>query len=616
MSPAAALGCFAVAIAGLAPYAPAPAATVPSGLSDLPVVAGLQAPVGLAFLPDGRLFVIEQQTATVRLVIPADTIIVSEPATPILTLPDVNTVGAERGLLGIAVDPGWPNRSFVYLQYNHDGDSKIRISRFRVTGDLDRTGFGSLAIDPASRFDVLTDAPDNAPNHNGGTLRFGPDRMLYASLGEDGVRCAAQNTGSLRGVILRLDVSRLPTLPGGPAPKALIAAPGNPFAAHPDSNARLVWAFGLRNPFRFHVDMPTGDLFVADVGEYDWEEVDRASAGGLNFGWPHYEGPALFGQSCSDNNFAFSAPIHAYNRHGTTASIIGGVVYRRPAIGVDRLPAFYEGDYFFNDYYLGFLRRLTGSGNAWTLSAAVPGQPNTTDWGTGFKQVSDWAVSPSGALWYCRQSDDRFGAGTGEIRRIVFSPGAAPVIVSVQATAGPDGRSATLRWLTDIEADSRVDYGTDPAILDQSVAQTPRVLDHAVSLGGLEPETVYFYRVSSTAAGGGTTVAPDPKSPPNDFLTFPLPGTVRLLAPFPSPAVGGATLPFDLAHDASVMLRVYDLRGRLVRRLVDGETRGAGANAEPWNGRDDEGRAAPAGIYVVRLGVEGRHFERRFPMIR
>ncbi len=603
---AAALACLAAATDGQAQ------ALLPTGFSDQQMVSGLSDPVGMALLADGRLLVIEQRSATVQLVIFGALTLTH----PILTVPEVNASGAEQGLLGIAIDPGWPARNFIYLQYDHAGDAKIRISRFRVTGDLDFSNGGGLAISPASRYDILADVPDNAPNHNGGTLRFGPDGMLYASLGEDASRCAAQDSVSLRGVILRLDVSQLPADPGGPAPKALIAAAGNPFAAHPDSSARLVWALGLRNPFRFHIDGPTGDLFIADVGEQTWEEVDVASAGGLNFGWPHYEGPALFDQSCSDANAGFVPPIHAYDRSGTPASIVSGGLYRGPAAGTHRFPSYYDGDCFFNDYYQGFLRRLMYSAGAWSIAAPVPGQPSALDWGTGLRHVSDWLVGPTGALWYCRQSNDLFQAGTGEIRRIVHEAGAPPAIAFVQATPGEDGRTATIRWLTDVTADSRVDYGVDPGALDQSVAQTAFVLDHAVFLADLQPETRHFYRVFSSTSLGATSIAPDPKSPPYDFTTLPLAAVTRLLPPFPSPAPGSATFSYQLARSAVVTLRLYDVRGCLVRTLVGGEARVAGGNAETWDGRDEDGHEAPAGIYVVRLGVEGEHLERRLALIR
>lgn len=609
---AARAGAVVAALAILILGAPdrASAGTVPIGFTDLSMVPDLNAPVGLTFLPDGRLLVIEQGAATVQLV----KFGVVNTATPILTVPEVETTGGEQGLLGIAVDPGWPLRPYLYFHYDHVGDFHIHIARFTVTGDLDFTGNGGLAIDPGSRYDLLTDIPDGAENHNGGTLRFGPDGMLYVSLGEDATRCAAQDSVTLRGVILRLDVSGLPAGPGGPAPKAVIAAPGNPFSAHPNLNARLVWAIGLRNPFRFHIDMPTGDLFIADVGEGTWEEIDIAQSGGLNFGWPHREGPVAFNQSCPDNNSAFIPPIYAFNRTGMSAAIISAGRYRRPATGIDRFPSSYDGDYFFMDYYQGFLRRLTGSGNSWSIAPIVPGQPDATNWGTGFSYVSDWTLGPSGALWYVRQFDSSFGPNTGEVRRISYASGAAPQIVAVTATPQDDGHSATIRWQTDIPADSRVDYGLDPGTLNASASDAADILQHAVSLTGLEPETDYYFRVTSDAPDGGSTVSPDPGSPPIHFVTLPAP--LQLRAPYPSPAVGSVTLPYDLSADGVVTMRLYDSRGRRIRTIVAGAARSHGGRAEAWDGRDDDGHDAPAGIYIVRLEVAGRHLERRFPFIR
>jgi len=605
-------GAILATLAGLAWCAPrgASAGTVPTGFTDLSIIPSLDAPVGLTFLPDGRLLVIEQKTANVRLVILSS---VTPPPT-ILTVPEVENSGGEQGLLGIAVDPGWPSRPYLYLHYDHQGDFHIHVARFTVTGDLDFTGNGMLAIDTGSRYDILTDVPDGASNHNGGTLRFGPDGMLYASFGEDAVRCAAQDTVSLRGVILRLDITGLPAGPGGPPAKDAIAAPGNPFLTHPNENAHLVWALGLRNPFRFHIDMPTGDVFIADVGEETWEEIDRAPVGGLNFGWPHREGPVAFNQSCPDNNTVFVDPIYAFNRAGTSAAIISAGRYRRPASGIDRFPASYDGDYFFIDYYLGFLRRLTGSGNAWSIAASVPGQPSATNWGTGFEYVSDWALGPSGALFYVRQFDASFQPGTGEVRRISYASGAAPNIGSVTATPEASGHFAVIRWLTDIPSSSRVDFGIDPATLDRSVTDASDVLQHVVLLSGLEPLTSYYLRVTSDAPAGGATTAPDPPSPPLSFTT-PAP-PLQLLAPFPSPAVGAVTLPYDLAADAVVTMRLYDSRGRWVRTLVGASPRSRGNRAETWDGRDDKGHDAPAGVYIVRLEVGGQHLERRFPLIR
>lgn len=382
---------------------------LPDGLTDQLVLGGFSAPVGMAWLPDGRLFVIEQKTAKVRLIANG----ALAPGDPVTTIQDVRTAHPEQGLLGIAVDPGWPARPYIYIHCDQQSTSTIRVSRYTVTGDLAGTGNGALAIDPASRYDLIDDVPDQAGNHNGGTLRFGTDGMLYGSFGDDASGCPAQTPG-LRGVILRMDVSRLPAGGGGPAPRALIIPPGNPFAASPDSNARLVWAYGLRNPFRFAVDASNGALWIGDVGENKREEIDYQTSGGTNFGWPRYEGTLDYDTNCPAQNAVF--PITEYT-HAEGAAVIGGFVYHRPqGAGSGAFPAAYEGDGFFNDYYTGFVRRMVRSGSAWSQAAPVPGQPADNHWGEGFNGVSDWLIGPAGRVWYCRQ-------GTGQIRRIVATAG-------------------------------------------------------------------------------------------------------------------------------------------------------------------------------------------------
>jgi glucose/arabinose dehydrogenase len=402
---------------------PAAAQTaVPTDFADQLVVGSFNIPVALAFLPDGRLFVIEQATARIRLIVNGALAAVD----PVVTVDSVRTAYGEQGLLGIAVDPGWPARPYVYVQYDYIGAPVIRISRFTVGGDLAFGGDGSLTIDPASRHDVMSDLPDQTVIHNGGTLRFGPDGMLYSSLGDDGASCDAQHLAALRGKILRLDVSGLPPGPGGPPDKSLITPADNPFAAHPDPRARLVWQYGLRNPARFHVDPATGDLFIADVGTIYWEEISWAPAPGMNFGWPHYEGPLRTPMTCAGaDSTLFVAPIYAYDRCDggceLGASVISGGLYRRPPSASHAFPPEYDGDYFFTDYYRRFLRRLKRSGNTWSLAPPVPGQSSPTDWGFMFGLVTDFAEGPDGALYYCQQYMPYPAPGSGQVRRIVYT---------------------------------------------------------------------------------------------------------------------------------------------------------------------------------------------------
>ena len=422
-----------LAIAALAAVAilagpEARAQSLPNDFRDSIVVGGVDFPVGMAFLPDGRVLFNEQILGRIRLVVNGTLV-----PTPVVTIPDVRgALYSEQGLLGIAVDPDWPKRPYVYVHYDRLDSTRIRIARFTVTGDLWFTGDGTLSIDPASRHDVLSDIPDASSIHNGGTLRFGPDGYLYDSIGEDGgVPCAAQDSVSLLGVILRLDVSGIPDGPGAAPFKSTITPPDNPFVTHPNENARLVWAMGLRNPFRFYIDPVGGDAFIADVGQGMWDEIDWLPPAdrGSNFGWPLREGPAAFAASCPGQGAVYREPIYYYDT-GTTSAVTGAIPYRRgPTPGPAAFPPAYEGDVFVSDYYAGFLRRLHRTGDTWAVAAPVPGQPNQTTWGTGYLAVADYAIAPDGALWYLRQHDGSVGRSTGMVRRIAFE---APVGVPPQ----------------------------------------------------------------------------------------------------------------------------------------------------------------------------------------
>jgi len=388
---------------------------IPTDFTDQQVMDGLRQPTGMAFLPDGRLLVVEQ-SGGVRMIVEGKLGAID----PVLTVDSV-LVSPEQGLTGIAVDPRWPSRPYVYVYYDAL-ELRCRITRFKAMGDLTAPTSGVLWLDPASRYEVIRDIPDLRLSHNGGSLRFGPDGMLYAGLGEDTFSCASQDTLSLRGVMIRCDLTRLPDGPGGPPDKTLLVPMDNPMASHPNLNARLVWASGLRNPFRFHVDPRDGSLFVADVGWNLYEEIDHITSPGGDYGWPYLEGPAPYVSSCSGIVKAsqFEAPIHYYDRTGFTATVVSGDVYRRGNCFYCSFPNEYVGDYFFSDYYAGFLRRLKHDENGWSLAAPVPGQPDALDWGLGFEQVSDYLVAPDGSLWYCRMARD-YQDGTGEIHRIFYS---------------------------------------------------------------------------------------------------------------------------------------------------------------------------------------------------
>lgn len=501
---------LALALCALAPHASRAQVLVP-GFTDSIVAQSLDLPVAFDFLSGGRLVFVEQYSGRVRLLVNGQ--IAS--TDPVMTVPNI-TITGERGLLGVAVDPQFPARPYLYTHQTSTGNV-IRISRWTLTGDLAGTSGGALSANPASRFDLLANIPDNASNHNGGTVRFGTDGMLYVSIGEDADNCQSQNIDALKGKILRLRTDLLPPGPGT-AFFAQITPPDNPYVARPDSNGRLVYAYGLRNPFRVQVDDVRNCLVIADVGLSDYEEMDLlalpggAGVGmapaGSNFGWPWREGPMSY-MGCGGSEPTSVAPIYAFDRTQLAgASIISGGAYHAQLLG-DNFPNRYEGDIFFSDYYSGDVFRLEWNGAAWAIAAPDSGQADPGKWATGFESVTDWRVGPDGALWACRQYWEGF-RNTGRIERIAWT----------------------------------VNTGVPP----------------------------------------GTT----------------RPGL--RLSSYPSPSRGLVTLAYGAEGVASVTLRVYDVRGRLLRELPATAPTAQGATATiGWDGLDAEGRKVPNGVYYARL---------------
>ena len=398
-------------------------ATLPTDFTDQLIRGSLNLPTGLAFVPDAgvnagrRLFYVEQG-GVVRLLVDGAPGVVD----PSGTVANTVTAGGERGLLGLAVDPRWPTKPYVYFHQSSLLNT-IRIVRYTCTGDLAFTNNGALTVNPATRYELISDAPDVSYKHSGGTLRFAPDSTLFVSLGDDGNSCSAQDTTTLSGVILRLEVRNLPDGAGGPPARALLVPAGNPFPNHPSSNARLVWAMGFRNPWRFHVDagasLPTGRLLVGDVGEESREEIDVIGKAN-NAGWPMFEGNITFTPCSQAVDSGFTTPIYTYDH-----SLSGGLsvltlgIYRRAGLGAGKFPIEYEGDALFSDYFSGWIRRLNWNGSSWVAESA-PGQPSATNWATNALQISDALIAPDGAIWYVKQGIN-YAANTGQVRVIRYT---------------------------------------------------------------------------------------------------------------------------------------------------------------------------------------------------
>lgn len=349
--------------------------TLPSGFSRVQVANGISSPTVMAFAPDGRIFV-AQQNGTLRIVKNGALL-----ATPFLQV-SVNSSG-ERGLIGIALDPNFVTNQYVYLYYTLPDGSRNRISR--VTGNGDVAVAGSevvlLNLDPLS----------SATNHNGGAMHF-KNGLLYVAIGENANGANAQNLDTYHGKILRIN-------PNGSVPA------GNPFTTGSEQRRR-VWAYGLRNPYTFDVQPGTGRIFVNDVGQSTWEEIDDATTGGLNFGWPTAEG--------TSTNPAFTNPVYAYQHgsgDGRGCAITGGVFFN-PA--TTNYPAAYQGRYFFQDLCNRWI-------NVLDLSTPTPTRsPFATGLGGDALSID---VGTDGNLYYLERS-------TGALYKIIYTVNTAPAIVT------------------------------------------------------------------------------------------------------------------------------------------------------------------------------------------
>jgi glucose/arabinose dehydrogenase len=319
---------LAVAVVGLRCRAPQDGGQ--AGLALVPVVRGLEAPVALT-APDGdpRLFVVEQP-GRIR-VIRGGTLL----PRPFLDLTAGVRAGGERGLLGLAFHPRFAENGRFYVDYT-DRNGDTRVERYTAAPGAD-------TADPASAQLVLAVTQPYA-NHNGGDVAFGPDGMLYVGMGDGGSggdpHGNGQSLATLLGKLLRLDVDHAEpyTVPAD-----------NPFVGRARARPEI-WAYGLRNPWRFAFDPDAHTLYIADVGQNAWEEVDVAPAasGGLDYGWNRMEGTHCYGLAPCRRE-GLTLPALEYG-HRDGCAVVGGFVYRGRAIEA------LAGRYLYSDYCGGWLR--------------------------------------------------------------------------------------------------------------------------------------------------------------------------------------------------------------------------------------------------------------------
>jgi uncharacterized repeat protein (TIGR01451 family) len=341
-------------------------------LIPISLAAVFTQPIAMAQAGDGRLFIVEQAGVIKALDRPYETMT----ATTFLDITDRVESGDEKGLLALAFHPNYDENGYFFVNYTHrDGEQLYsRLARFQVTADPAVADAGSELI--------LLQLAQPYENHNGGDLAFGEDGYLYASFGDGGSaddpQNNAQNPQTLLGSMLRLDVDGGGSPPDCGGPTANYTLPANPLADGAGNNCDEIWAIGLRNPWRFSFDRQTYDLFIADVGQDQWEEVNfqPANGGGENYGWRCYEGSQPYiSDGCDPNVITYTMPIAEYNQANGRCAVTGGYIYRG---------ATYEalnGVYLYADFCSGEIWGLMADGGIWNESLLLDTDYNIATFG-------------------------------------------------------------------------------------------------------------------------------------------------------------------------------------------------------------------------------------------
>jgi glucose/arabinose dehydrogenase len=395
------------------------------------VVSGLSAPLDIVNAGDGtnRLFLV-QRGGQIRILsggalLPGN----------FLDISGLIVAGGEQGLLSLAFHPDYETNRYFFVYYTRISDGAVTIARYQTS-----SGNPNLA-DPGSGVVLLTVAKTpGQTNHNGGKLNFGPDGYLYFATGDGGGAGDpdnnAQNGNALQGKMIRLDVSNFNTLPYYTIPAT------NPYVNDPNVRDEL-FAIGLRNPWRWSFDRLTGDMWIADVGQGAWEEVNFRSAGttaGLNYGWDCFEGNHVFSNTAACQATTDTvAPIFEYS-HSQGFSVTGGYVYRGTAY-----PAMY-GYYIVADFGSGNVWKIIPNGTAWNVSmqAGLPGSIV----GFGESEAGElYALSLGGTLYQVQATAD------------------APLPVNLlNLYATPDNGAVAVTWRTTYEQNVKqfdVEYSED-----------------------------------------------------------------------------------------------------------------------------------------------------------
>jgi len=404
------------------------------------VASGLGQSISIANAGDLRMFVVDK-SGKIRIVRQNGS--VQQP--PFLDISErVESTGGEQGLLGLAFDPNYANNGYFYVHYTRNATTgsiyRGRVSRFSVSSDAQRADESSEK--------VLLEIQRNSVTHNGGDLRFGNDGYLYISSGDGGEPGRVQNSQTLLGKILRIDVSGRPDENNRPdcgiSPALTYRIPpGNAYRNGPGNDCDEIYALGLRNPWRISLDRETGDLWVGDVGKESREEISfirTSDSGGVNLGWPCYEGTVIFDAAACTREFV--QPVFDYGRD-TGRAVVGGFVYRGNEIAALR------GRYLFTDY-----------GDSSVIYSLIPQaggfvlQPAMVN--TGKSLLSSFGEDAAGELYV-------LSAASSELYRIVAGETSAAAqfhVSSLNVSESASRASVSVRLSRPLQNESRVSIAT------------------------------------------------------------------------------------------------------------------------------------------------------------
>ncbi|MCS6990531.1 MAG: PQQ-dependent sugar dehydrogenase [Chitinophagales bacterium] len=425
-------------------------------------------PVDIAHCGDSRLFIV-QKNGYIFICDSAG----NKQSTPFLNISKKISTGGEQGLLGLAFDPNYTQTRRFYIFYTKKGGQNDLIIARCLTDSLNPN------VADTNTLEIILSIPHpNYTNHNGGCIKFGPDGYLYIATGDGGGGGDpdenGQNLNKLLGKMLRIDVS---TDTGYAIP------PDNPFAN--GGGKPEIWAYGLRNPWRFSFDRLSGDVWIGDVGQGQWEEINRVAApdtGGQNYGWDCYEGNAPYETAGCPSAASMTFPVYQYFHSGGDCSVNGGFVYRGGRYGK------LFGKYFFSDYCSGKFRMLEWNGNSYVATLLADfnnfnyvsfgedrnGELYVTDLSNGtIYRLADTSCAPTAVIQeeFFSQTDSICGITT--LHALAFTGFSYQWFLNGQPLAGATQPSLTINQEGAYAVEVKSPYTTCSALSSAIYAEAP-----------------------------------------------------------------------------------------------------------------------------------------------